>query len=56
MIVLSDTSPIYYLILEICGGTFVNEPCVIDGNLISGRTYHDHGHCIDARIKLLNAE
>ena len=22
--------------LEICGGTFVDEPCVVDGNLISG--------------------
>ena len=22
--------------LEVCGGTFVDEPCVIDGNLISG--------------------
>ncbi|MCA9238949.1 MAG: DJ-1/PfpI family protein, partial [Planctomycetales bacterium] len=29
--------------LEVCGGTFVNEPCVIDGNLISGRTFHDNG-------------
>ena len=39
--------------LEVCGGTFVNEPCVIDGNLISGRTYHDHGHYIGPWIKLL---
>ena len=22
--------------LEVCGGTFVNEPCVVDGNLVSG--------------------
>ena len=41
--------------LEVCGGTFVNEPCVIDGNLISGRTYHDHGHYIGPWIKLLEA-
>ena len=40
--------------LEVCGGTFVNEPCVIDGNLISGRTYHDHGHYIGPWIKLLD--
>ncbi len=41
--------------LEVCGGIFVNEPCVIDGNLISGRTYHDHGHYIGPWIKLLEA-
>jgi len=39
--------------LEVCGGIFVNEPCVIDGNLISGRTYHDNGHYIGPWIKLL---
>jgi protease I len=42
--------------LEICGGTFVNEPCVIDGNLISGRTFHDHGHYIGPWIRLLREE
>lgn len=41
--------------LEIRGGTFVNEPCVVDGNLVSGRTYHDHGHFIGVWIKLLEA-
>ena len=40
--------------LEVCGGIFVNEACVVDGNLVSGRTYHDHGHYIGAWIKLLN--
>lgn len=40
--------------LEICGGIFVNEPCVIDGNLISGRTFHDNGHFIGPWIKLLD--
>ena len=40
--------------LEVCGGVFVNEPCVIDGNLVSGRTYHDHGHYIGPWVKLLN--
>jgi protease I len=39
--------------LEVCGGIFVNEPCVVDGNLISGRTYHDHGHFIGPWISLL---
>ena len=39
--------------LEACGGTFVDEACVIDGNLISGRTFHDHGHYVGHWIKLL---
>ena len=39
--------------LEVCGGIFVNEPCVIDGNLVSGRTFHDHGHYMGPRIKML---
>jgi len=28
--------------ITLVGGTFVNEPCVIDGNLISCRTWHDY--------------
>ena len=39
--------------LEVCGGTFVNEPCVVDGNLVSGRTFHDHGHYMGPWIRLL---
>jgi protease I len=39
--------------LEVCGGTFVDAACVIDGNLISGRTYHDHGSYIGPWIRLL---
>ncbi len=39
--------------LEICGGTFVDAPCAIDGNLVSGRTYHDHGCYMGAWMKLL---
>lgn len=42
--------------LEVCGGTFVNEPCVIDGNLVSGRTYHDNGHFIGPWIKMLEEQ
>ena len=42
--------------LEVCGGTFVDAPCVIDGNLISGRTFWDHGYYVGEWIKLLNAE
>ena len=39
--------------LEVGGGVFVDEPCVVDGNLVSGRTYHDHGHYIGPWIRLL---
>lgn len=42
--------------LEVCGGTFVNEPCVIDGNLVSGRTFHDNGAFVGPWIELLLAE
>ena len=42
--------------LEICGGIYVNEPCVVDGNLVSGRTWHDHGQYMRHWIDLLNAE
>jgi protease I len=41
--------------LEVCGGTFVDEPCVIDGNRISGRTYRDSGHFVGAWIRLMEA-
>lgn len=41
--------------LEVCGGEFVDSPCVVDGNLVSGRTYHDHGHFIGEWIKQLRA-
>ncbi len=40
--------------LEVCGGIFVDEPCVIDGNLVSGRTYHDNGRYVGAWIELLH--
>jgi protease I len=39
--------------LEVCGGIYVNEPCVVDGNLVSGRTYHDHGHYVGVWMKML---
>lgn len=41
--------------LEVCGGIFVNEPCVIDGNLVSGRTFHDNGQYIGPWIAMLEA-
>ena len=42
--------------LEVCGGTFVDEACVIDGNLVSGRTWHDHGHYVGPWIQMLKEE
>lgn len=41
--------------LEVAGGVFVDAPCVIDGNLVSGRTYHDHGSYVGPWIQLLEA-
>ena len=34
----------------------MNEPCVIDGNLVSGRTFHDNGHYVGPWIKMLEEE
>ena len=42
--------------LEVCGGVFVDEPSVVDGNLVSGRTFHDNGQYLGPWIKLLNDE
>ncbi len=42
--------------LEVCGGIFVNEPCVVDGNLVSGRTFHDHGKYMGEFMRLLREE
>lgn len=39
--------------LEVCGGVFVDEPCVVDGNLVSGRTFHDNGRYVGPWIRLL---
>ncbi len=39
--------------LEVCGGIYVDAPCVVDGNLVSGRTYHDHGKFMGEWIRLL---
>ena len=41
--------------LESCGGIYVNEPCVVDGNLVSGRTFHDNGQYLGPWIRMLEA-
>jgi protease I len=42
--------------IEVCGATYVDAPCVVDGNLVSGRTFHDHGHYMGAWMRLLDEE
>ncbi len=42
--------------LEFRGGIFVDEPCVIDGNLVSGRTWKDHGRYMGAWMRMLREE
>jgi protease I len=42
--------------LEVCGGIYVNEACVVDGNLVSGRTFHDHGKYMGSWMRLLETE
>lgn len=42
--------------LEVCGGIFVDAACVVDGNLVSGRTFHDHGAYVGKWIDLLKQE
>ena len=42
--------------LEVAGGVFVDQACVVDGNLVSGRTYHDHGSYIKEWIRLLETQ
>jgi protease I len=41
--------------LEVCGGIYVDAACVVDGNLVSGRTYRDNGHYLGPWIKMLEA-
>lgn len=41
--------------LEVCGGIYEDAPCVIDGNLVSGRTFHDNGQYIGPWMALLEA-
>jgi protease I len=37
--------------LEVCGGIYVDEPCVIDRHMFSGRTYHDSGHFVGPWVR-----
>jgi protease I len=42
--------------LEVCGGIYVDAPCVIDDNLVSGRTFHDNGAYVGPWIALLEKQ
>jgi len=42
--------------LEVCGGIYVNEACVIDGNIVSGRVAGDHGRYMGSWMRLLHQE
>ena len=39
--------------VEVCGATFVNEGCVRDGNMVSGRTWHDNHLFMREFMKML---
>jgi protease I len=41
--------------LEVCGGIYVDAPCVVDRHMVSGRTFHDNGHFVGPWIKMLEA-
>ena len=40
---------------EVCGATWVDEPVVVDGNIVSARTFHDNTQWMREYMKLLNA-
>ncbi len=39
--------------IELCGAEFVNEGCVRDGNMVSGRTWHDNHLYIKEFMRML---
>ena len=40
---------------EVCGATYVDEPVVVDGNIVTARTFHDNTEWMGEFMKLLNA-
>ena len=42
--------------VEQCGATFVNESCVREGNMVSGRTWHDQHDYMREFIKMLQEQ
>lgn len=41
--------------VEVCGGIFVNDGCVRDGNMVSGRTWHDNHLFLAEFMRMLRA-
>jgi protease I len=41
--------------IELCGATFVNEGCVVCGNMVSGRTWHDQHLYMPVFMKMVAA-
>jgi protease I len=41
--------------IEVCGATFVNQGCVRDGNMVSGRTWHDNPYYMAEFMRMLRA-
>lgn len=41
--------------VEVCGGKFVDEGCVREGNMVSGRTWHDQHLYMREFMKMLDA-
>ena len=48
------TVPKCQLDVELSGGIFVNEGCVMGGNMVSGRTWHDHHLYMPTFMQMLN--
>ena len=42
--------------VEFSGGRYVNESCVRDGNMVSGRTWHDQHHYMREFMKMLREQ
>jgi len=40
--------------VEICGGTFVDEPVVVDGNLVTARVWQDNAPFMREYMRMLN--
>jgi protease I len=47
------TVPKCKLDIELAGATFVNDACVRDGNMVSGRTWHDQHHYMPEFMTML---
>ena len=49
------TVPKCKLDIELCGATFVDEGCVLSGNMVSGRTWHDQHLYMPEFMRMLAA-